>query len=122
VFPDAGGSQLVYGVKLTEFCGSTCRRCEPSSGRCRDDEISGESIDADWARLPPPAPEPTLVYGGGETRCETAEYLAERGYEVVLVSRSPLSQLARSAEIIYRGVPLKRLAANPRIRLVGDSH
>lgn len=65
--------------------------------------------------LPPPGPLPILVYGGGETGCETAEYLAERGYQVELVSRSPADKLARSAEMIYRGVLLQRLTANPKV-------
>jgi 2,4-dienoyl-CoA reductase-like NADH-dependent reductase (Old Yellow Enzyme family) len=52
---------------------------------------------------------PLLVYGGGETGCETAEYLLARGYSVILVSRSGKSQLARSAEMIYRGDLLQRL-------------
>lgn len=67
-----------------------------------------------------PAPQadlPVVVYGGGETGCETAEYLAERGYPVLLVSRSPARQLSRSAEPIYRGVLLKRLRENPHIRI-----
>lgn len=65
-----------------------------------------------------PAPQaglPMLVYGGGETGCETAEYLAERGYAVVLASRSPARQLARAAEPIYRSVLLQRLRANPLV-------
>ncbi len=64
---------------------------------------------------------PMLVYGGGETGCETAEYLAERGHEVLLVSRSSARQLARAAEPIYRSVLLKRLRANPRIRLLAET-
>ena len=63
--------------------------------------------DSSW--LPQPGGAPLVVYGGGETGCETAEYLAERGYEVVLVSRSPAKQLARSAEAIYRSVLLLSL-------------
>lgn len=62
-----------------------------------------------------------LVYGGGETGCETAEYLAERGHKTVLVSRSPSKFLARSAEMIYRGVLLKRLQQNPLIRIIDNS-
>lgn len=62
-----------------------------------------------------------LVYGGGETGCETAEYLAERGHKTVLVSRSPAKFLARSAEMIYRGVLLKRLQQNPLIRIIDNS-
>ncbi len=74
--------------------------------------------DENW--LPEAGGPPVVVYGGGETGCETAEYLAERGHEVVLVSRSPAAQLARSAEMIYRGVLLKRLAENPRIRILDN--
>ncbi|MFJ2690107.1 FAD-dependent oxidoreductase [Pseudomonas sp. NPDC087336] len=71
----------------------------------------------------PPVDEtlPLLVYGGGETGCETAELLSEKGYAVVLVSRSPAKQLARSAEVIYRGVLNTRLASNPRIRIIDNS-
>ena len=36
------------------------------------------------------------VYGGGETGCESAEYLTEQGYDVLLVSRSSLKDLART--------------------------
>ncbi|MBG6287005.1 FAD-dependent oxidoreductase [Pseudomonas nitroreducens] len=64
---------------------------------------------------------PVLVYGGGETGCETAELLSEQGHEVILVSRSPAIQLARSAEMIYRGVLIERLLANPRIRIIDNS-
>lgn len=72
--------------------------------------------------LPNPDSEhPVLVYGGGETGCECAEYLAERGYRVVLVSRSPARQLARSAEMIYRGVLLQRLHANPAIEILDNT-
>lgn len=65
---------------------------------------------------------PMLVYGGGETGCETAEYLAERGHHVLLVSRSAAKQLARAAEPIYRSVLLVRLLANPRVRLLAETH
>jgi len=71
--------------------------------------------------LPPPGNVPAFVYGGGETGCEMAEYLAERDYEVVLVSRSPAAQLARSAEMIYRGALLKRLRENSRIRIIDST-
>jgi pyruvate/2-oxoglutarate dehydrogenase complex dihydrolipoamide dehydrogenase (E3) component len=63
----------------------------------------------------------TVVYGGGETGCETAEYLAERGYKTVLISRSPAKSLARSAEMIYRGVLLQRLNHNPLIRIIDNT-
>src|SRR5690606_33919799 len=70
---------------------------------------------------PPDSHLPVMVYGGGETGCEMAELLAERGYRVILVSRSPAKQLARSAESIYRTVLLKRLTENPAIRILDNS-
>jgi NADPH-dependent 2,4-dienoyl-CoA reductase/sulfur reductase-like enzyme len=73
-----------------------------------------------------PAPEdrrgPVLVYGGGETGCETAELMAEHGLEVLLVSRSGERELARAAEPLYRKTLLRRLRANARITLVTDTH
>jgi 2,4-dienoyl-CoA reductase (NADPH2) len=59
-----------------------------------------------------------VVYGGGETGCETAEFFAERGVAVILVSRSRKDQLARSAEMVYRIGLLKRLTSNPAIEIV----
>lgn len=76
----------------------------------------GEALPADAAE------HPVLVYGGGETGCETAELLAERGYRVLLVSRSSRTKLARSAEMIYRGVLLKRLHGNPLIEIHDNCH
>jgi 2,4-dienoyl-CoA reductase (NADPH2) len=58
-----------------------------------------------------------LVYGGGETGCETAEWLAERGSQVVLVTRSTTADLARGAERLYRKDMLGRLTANPKIEI-----
>jgi 2,4-dienoyl-CoA reductase-like NADH-dependent reductase (Old Yellow Enzyme family) len=81
-----------------------------------------ELLMGDTSVLPPPGNLPVVVYGGGETGCETAEYLAERGYKVLLVSRSPASQLARSAEIVYRSVLRKRLAGNERVRIIDNSN
>lgn len=61
---------------------------------------------------------PIVVLGGGETGCEVAELAAERGCEVVLVSRSPMKQLARSAESIYRRHLVKKLRENPNISIL----
>ncbi|MDB6052150.1 MAG: fadH [Pseudomonas sp.] len=81
-----------------------------------------ELLMGDIASLPAPDPNlPILVYGGGETGCETAELLSDLGYLVVLVSRSPRSQLARSAEMIYRGVLKQRLFSNTSIRILDNS-
>lgn len=80
-----------------------------------------EVLMGDDSWLPEAEDKPMVVYGGGETGCETAEFLSERGYQVVLVSRSSASQLARAAEIVYRNVLRKRLADNPRIRIIDNT-
>ncbi|MRJ75127.1 FAD-dependent oxidoreductase [Aeromicrobium sp. SMF47] len=66
-------------------------------------------------------PGPAVVYGGGETGCETAELLAAHGLDVTLVSRSRDSELARAAEPLYRKVLLGRLRANPRLTVITES-
>ncbi|MDB5869190.1 MAG: fadH, partial [Polaromonas sp.] len=82
-----------------------------------------ELLMSDGLILPDAQPGlPMLVYGGGETGCETAEYLAERGQEVLLVTRSSARQLARAAEPIYRSVLLQRLKGNPKVKLLPDTH
>lgn len=60
---------------------------------------------------------PVIVYGGGETGCETAEYLAEKGCRVVLITRSSARELSRSAEGMYRKHLLARLNDNSRISI-----
>ena len=61
---------------------------------------------------------PVIVYGGGEAGCETAEFLAARGLQVKLVTRSALNELARSAEPMYRRQLRARLAGNPLIEVI----
>jgi len=63
-----------------------------------------------------------VVYGGGETGCETAEFCAHHGVRVTLVSRSPVDKLARSAEWVYRMGLLRRLHENPLITIADNSH
>ena len=71
------------------------------------------------ATLPPSSPErPIVIYGGGETGTETAEYLTATGHYVVLVTRSDGRFLARNAEALYRMALLKRLRGNPALRIV----
>ncbi len=62
-----------------------------------------------------------MVYGGGETGCETAEFLAGRGVSVTLVTRSPLDLLARSAELVYRTGLVRRLRDDPRIEILAGA-
>lgn len=62
-----------------------------------------------------------VVYGGGETGCETAEYLAQRGVHVYLVTRSGAKELARSAEPMYRRELRARLAANAGVELLAHA-
>jgi 2,4-dienoyl-CoA reductase-like NADH-dependent reductase (Old Yellow Enzyme family)/thioredoxin reductase len=50
-----------------------------------------------------------LVLGGRQMGCETAEFLAERGNRVTLVSRSPAADLAGDVVVSYRGPLLARL-------------
>ena len=59
-----------------------------------------------------------VVYGGGETGCETAEYFAEQGHRVVLVTRSAARDLARSAEMVYRIGLTRRLRGNPAVEIL----
>jgi len=62
-----------------------------------------------------------IVYGGGETGCETAEYFAKAGISVMLVSRSSETDLARSAEFVYRKMLRERLANNDQIAVVPNT-
>ncbi|WP_374442728.1 FAD-dependent oxidoreductase [Stella sp.] len=73
------------------------------------------------AGLRPIGPGPVLVYGGGETGCETAETAAAEGWPVHLVSRSSERQLARSAEFVYRRTLLARLRSHPRIAIHAET-
>lgn len=70
---------------------------------------------------PQPGSDPVLVYGGGEAGVETAEYVADQGLPVLLVTRSPAAKLARSAELIYRKALRVRIAANQRIQVVDNT-
>jgi 2,4-dienoyl-CoA reductase (NADPH2) len=63
-----------------------------------------------------------VVYGGGETGCEATEFFAHRGVNVVLVTRSTVDKLARSAEAIYRIALLKRLTNNPAVAILDGCH
>jgi 2,4-dienoyl-CoA reductase-like NADH-dependent reductase (Old Yellow Enzyme family)/thioredoxin reductase len=66
--------------------------------------------------------EHVVVYGGGETGCEAAEYVAARGATVTLVSRSRKDQLARSAEMVYRTNLVGRLLDHARITVLEQHH
>lgn len=63
-----------------------------------------------------------VVYGGGETGCEAAEFAASRGAGVTLVSRSRVDQLARSAEMVYRTGLIDRLSNHARISVLPQHH
>lgn len=71
------------------------------------------------ATVPPSSVErPILIYGGGETGTETAEFLAGQGHEILLVTRSDASLLARNAEVLYRIDLLRRIHAQGSIRIM----
>ena len=87
--------------------------------------LMGEAV------IPPSdADRPVVIYGGGETGTETAEYLAKAGHHVLLVTRSDRRFLARNAEALYRIDLLRRLANSQTIRIddhsrieaIGDDH
>jgi 2,4-dienoyl-CoA reductase (NADPH2) len=69
-----------------------------------------------------PAAARVVIYGGGETGCETAEFMAHRGVHVTLVTRSPEEKLARAVERVYRVGLLRRIRANPLISIIANSH
>lgn len=90
--------------------------------RREEDEIATlDATDLLSGQCAMPAVGPIVVYGGGETGCETAEFLADRGVQVVLVTRSGPKELARSAEPMYRHELRARLAANARIELIAHA-
>ena len=67
------------------------------------------------------AERPIVIFGGGETGAETADFLAERGHRVKLVTRSPADRIARNAEPLYRQHVLARLRENPSIEIVENT-
>jgi len=64
------------------------------------------------------AERPVVIFGGGETGAETADFLAEQGHRVLLVTRSGADRIARNAEPLYRQHVLARLKANPAIEIL----
>lgn len=104
---------------------ATGSRSRPQHFSGLDESNSGDAFDLlnTLPSLALPAPElgPILVLGGGETGCETSEALIERGYKVILSSRSSAHKLARSAEMIYRSDLLQRLLAKPSLELICNS-
>jgi len=62
-----------------------------------------------------------IVYGGGETGCETAEYFAKLGLSVTLVTRSSVNDLARAAEFVYRKMLIDRLKKNDQITILANT-
>lgn len=81
----------------------------------RDDELPGAragQVVSAWDVLegrPPAKGLAVLVLGGWQMGCETAEFLAERGNRVTLVSRSPAEDLAGDVVASYRAPLLARL-------------
>ena len=72
---------------------------------------AGQVVSA-WDVLqgcPPAKSLAVVVLGGRQMGCETAEFLAERGNRVTLVSRSPAGDLASDVVASYRAPLLARL-------------
>jgi NADPH-dependent 2,4-dienoyl-CoA reductase/sulfur reductase-like enzyme len=93
----------------------------PLQGADGPNALSAYALLMGEAHLTPPGELPVVVYGGGETGCESAEFLAARGYRVILVTRSPAGNLARSAEGMYRKHLRARLLANPAVTIRENS-
>lgn len=62
------------------------------------------------------------IYGGGETGCEAAEFFADKGIAVTLITRSSLKELARGAEMVYRKMLVSRLMQNKSITIIANTH
>ena len=86
-----------------------------TGARPREETLSGAragQVVAAWDVLdgrPSARNLPVLVLGGRQMGCETAEFLAERGNRVTLVSRSPSADLAGDVVASYRAPLLARL-------------
>jgi NADPH-dependent 2,4-dienoyl-CoA reductase/sulfur reductase-like enzyme len=86
-----------------------------TGARPLQEEIPGaaaHTVVSAWDVLqgrPPASGKAVVVLGGRQMGCETAEFLAERGNRVTLVSRSPASDLAGDVVLSYRGPLLARL-------------
>lgn len=83
---------------------------------------SAYSLLMEEVTLDPETASPVIVYGGGETGCEVTEYLTDQGLQVILVSRSAHTQLARSAEAVYRKLLRLRLSSNSSVTLMTHCH
>jgi len=66
-------------------------------------------------------PGPVVVWGGGETGCEAAEFALAAGHAVTLVTRQTRKTLAPSAEPVYRRTLLARLLAAPGLTLRAEA-
>jgi len=86
-----------------------------TGARPREEKVAGASADqvvAAWDVLegrPSARGLAVLVLGGRQMGCETAEFLAQRGNRVTLVSRSPAADLAGDVVASYRAPLLARL-------------
>jgi 2,4-dienoyl-CoA reductase (NADPH2) len=100
----------------------TMRRPIPTGGL--DDPMVTEAFDVLMGDADASMPKGgcVVVYGGGETGCEAAEFFSHWGANVILVTRSPVDKLARSAEAVYRIGLLERLTNNPAIEILDGCH
>ncbi|MBS7706229.1 FAD-dependent oxidoreductase [Chelatococcus asaccharovorans] len=119
--PVEAGELAAQHPVLAIVATGACSQALPFAAGDATRVLSAYDILSGDAEPPAPGPLPTLVYGGGETGCETAEYLAARGHGVILVTRSAAQQLARSAEMMYRKHLRARLQGNARITVVDNT-
>jgi pyruvate/2-oxoglutarate dehydrogenase complex dihydrolipoamide dehydrogenase (E3) component len=117
-----GDELATLGPDVTVIATGTSAREHPIERR--DEEMVAEAFDLLMQDIPDPFDhgDHVVVYGGGETGCEAAEYAAARGASVTLVTRSRRDQLARSAEVVYRTNLLRRLNDHPRVTILDNHH
>lgn len=94
----------------------------PITGLTQSNSVDAYDILIGDKAIDLPASSNVVVYGGGETGCECAEFCAAKGLRVTLVTRSRANELARSADQFYRGPLLRRIHANPLISVIDNCH
>ena len=119
--PESAAGIIAAGPSLVVLATGATSVPAPFGGAQDQAVVSAYKMLNGLTPVPAPGEAQTLVYGGGETGCEAAEYLAARGHRIVLVSRSPEKQLARAAEPMYRKRLVSRLKANPAVEIRAET-
>ncbi len=117
----ASAAEIVHG-NFDAAVVATGAKLRPLPGLIADDACTRPAADilsGDITLTPGDAP--VLIYGGGETGAETAQYLSQAGHQVLLVTRSPAAQMARNAERRHRAHLLEKIASDPNITVLENT-